>query len=128
MPDFSLLEKIPGLWYPLGSAAYDTRLSECISAYGMVGTQSHCFDLLLWHALLHLFGALLFVFLIAVVSRCSKAIAVGASVLFAGFFLWLELIDQPVRLQETYFKAVTDIVLWLGPLAIFWTTELFKKR
>ncbi len=128
MPAFTLLERIPEFLFPFGREAYRTRLLECIEKYGLHDTQKYCTDLIVWHELLHLLGAFLFVVFVHAFRRISEKLAVLLTVLFVFFFSYQELIDQPIRIAETPEKAVIDVLVWITPIAVYWLHVIQKRR
>lgn len=126
--DTTFLERIPEYLYPWGQSAYLARLDECIALYGVALTQRLCTDLILWHTLLHVLGALFLLVALEFVRRRSQAAAIILSVFYVFFFIYQELIDQPVRILQTYQKGTEDLVVWFLPLALFWLYHCFLTK
>jgi len=128
MPPFTLLERIPEFLFPFGREAYRTRLLECIDTYGLHDTQKYCTNLIVWHELLHLVGAFVFVGVVHTLRRFSETLAIVLSAFFVLFFSYQELVDQPIRIAETPEKAVTDVLVWVTPIVVYWLHAIQKRR
>ncbi len=128
MPAFNFFEQVPAVLYPWGSDVYSARLSECIVRYGISDAGRYCTDLIAWHAVLHLVSALVVVWMIRTLRHRSSVAAYTMSVAFVVLVLFIEFVDQPMRLHEVVFKSVLDSVTWLTPLLIYWPVQLFRQR
>ena len=128
MPPFTLLERIPEFLFPFGREAYRTRLLECIDTYGLHDTQKYCTNLIVWHELLHLVGAFVFVGVVHTLRSFSETLAIVLSAFFVLFFSYQELVDQPIRIAETPEKAVIDVLIWVTPITVYWLHAIQKRR
>ena len=120
IPPFRIIERLPELLYPWGRKAYRARLSLVIQRYGVQGAQNHAIDLVLWHALFHLLGALAFIAFVSIERSISPDIALYVSIVYTFWFAYQEFFDQRIRLRQVWWKAWFDFCTWTVPLFVTW--------
>ncbi len=113
--------------YPLGTEAYAAELLRCEAAF-YAGHPFVCTTFVLWHMLLHLCAAALLVVGLHLISKRSTSAAYIIVVFYVCWFLFQELVDQPVRIHQPYTKAWIDLATWYTPLLVwYWFERKYTK-